>query len=87
MKWWRRWRDRHYRRSLHAWQDEVGEPRFTWSVSDSRPDDLEKCGSCGGHGAILHRTDWETGHSDIDQCSRCHGSGLDPAHAPYWAVA
>ena len=87
MRWWRRWRaERKYQHWLNGVQHEP-EEFIDFSVCDWAPEDLLLCGSCGGHGAIKVRTDWETGADEIEACVRCRRTGLDPIQVPHWAVA
>ena len=85
MKWWRRQRaQRAYLKWLMAIPVEPM-PHIDYSVCDWAPNDLLFCGTCGGEGAILLRTDWEMGDI-IVSCVRCRQTGLDPIQCPDWAV-
>lgn len=79
------WRRR--RAALLAAQPEEPRDYDHWSVSDTRPDDIEVCSHCKGAGEAVVSQDFTSGALNIEGCVRCKGSGLDPAQVPHWAVA
>lgn len=69
-------------------EQEPEEPRDydDWSVSDTRPDDIDVCSMCRGAGEYVVSQDFETGALRIERCRRCDGRSVDPAQVPGWVA-